>query len=71
MERKILRKEPQKDLRSVKEQFLHTFYAQAIEFYFLEQLVGWSEVDGLAIDVGTTIPSLEDIKNEINDLDNN
>lgn len=70
MERKILRKEPQKDLRSVKEQFLHTFYAQAIEFYFLEQLVGWSEVDGLAIDVGTTIPSLEDIKNEINDLDN-
>ena len=70
MERKILKKEPQKDLRSVKEQFLHTFYAQAIEFYFLEQLVGWSEVDGLAIDVGTTIPSLEDIKNEINDLDN-
>lgn len=57
MERKILKKEPQKDLRSVKEQFLHTFYAQAIEFYFLEQLVGWSEVDGLAIDVGTTIPS--------------
>lgn len=70
MERKILKKEPQKDLRSVKEQFLHTFYAQAIEFYFLEQLVGWSEVDGLAIDVGTAIPSLEDIKNEINDLDN-
>lgn len=70
MERKILKKDPQKDLRSVKEQFLHTFYAQAIEFYFLEQLVGWSEVDGLAIDVGTTIPSLEDIKNEINDLDN-
>lgn len=70
MERKILKKEPQKDLRSVKEQFLHTFYAQAIEFYFLEQLVGWSEVDGLAIDVGTVIPSLEDIKNEINDLDN-
>lgn len=70
MERKILKKEPQKDLRSVKEQFLHTFYARAIEFYFLEQLVGWSEVDGLAIDVGTTIPSLEDIKNEINDLDN-
>ena len=70
MERKILKKEPQKDLRSVKEQFLHTFYAQAIEFYFLEQLVGWSDVDGLAIDVGTAIPSLEDIKNEINDLDN-
>ncbi len=69
MERKFSKKESQKDTRSVKEKFLQTFYSEAIEFYFLEQFVGWSGVENKKIDVKAAIPSLDDMKEEINSLD--
>lgn len=69
MERIFSKKEPQKDTRSAKEKFLQTFYAEAIEFYFLEQFVGWSGVGNKKIDVKASIPSLDDMKEEINSLD--
>ncbi len=43
------------DTRGSKEIFLYTFYAQAIEYYFLEHLVGWSENKGLKIDINIPI----------------
>lgn len=68
IEREILGKEPKKETGTMKTRFLHTFYAEAIEYYFLEQLVGWSKSDGININVDIPIPNFKDIKTEISML---
>ena len=50
------------DSRSPKEMFIDTFCAEAIEFYFLEQFVGWSENEKKTIDLEKPDISLGDIK---------
>lgn len=69
MENKFAKEEPPKDTRRMKEKFLQTFYAEAIEYYFLEQLVGWSEVERIKFDIEASIPSLDDIRKEISSFD--
>lgn len=68
MEEKLLKEKPEKDCRSMKDIFLQTFYAEAIEYYFLEQFVGWSENEGIKIDVDTPIPDVEDVEYEVKSL---
>ncbi|NBH82150.1 hypothetical protein D7X88_04935 [bacterium C-53] len=62
-----VRQEP--DERCMKDKFLHTFYAELIEYYFLEQLVGWSENEGQKIDIHTPIPDMDDFELEVSSLD--
>ena len=69
METKFLKKKPQRDTRSMKKKFLHTFYAEAIEFYFLEQLVGWSKNEGLKIKFETPLPDIDELEKEIEKLE--
>ena len=56
------------DKRCMKDKFMHLFYAEIIEYYFLEQLVGWSDNEGIKIDVNTPIPNMENFELEINSL---
>lgn len=56
------------DERCMKDKFLNTFYAELIEYYFLEQLVGWSENEGKKIDVNSPLPNMENFELEINSL---
>lgn len=68
MEEKFLGIKQKDDRQSIKNIFLHTFYAELIEYYFLVQFVGWSEADGLEIDVETPVPDVNDLGEEINTL---
>ena len=56
------------ELRSNKEKFLDEFYALAIEYYFLEELVGWSRNEGVVID--TTVAEV-DVNNLIFTINQN
>lgn len=68
MEEKLLGIKQKDDIRSIKSIFLHTFYAELIEYYFFVQFVGWSETDGLEIDVETPVPDVNALEQEINTL---
>lgn len=68
MEEKFLGIKQKDDMQSIKNTFLHTFYAELIEYYFFVQFVGWSETDGLEIDVETPVPDVNDLEQEINTL---
>ena len=65
MEKKLLKKEPAEDTRTRKDIFLETFYAQAIEYYFLEAFVGWGEREGVKIEPGVPIPGVEEVKAQV------
>lgn len=69
IEKKFNKKKIKKDSRSKKEIFLETFCAEAIEYYFLEQFVGWSENEGKRIDVNRADMSLADVERAISELD--
>lgn len=69
MEEVLGKIEQKKDNRNIKEIFLQTLYAEIIEYYFLEQLVGWSESNGKMVDVNTPIPDTHDLELEIDSLD--
>ena len=69
IEEMLAKEKTKKDTRSKKERFLQTFYAEAIEYYFLEQLIGWSKNEGLKINIETPIPSLDEVELEINNLE--
>lgn len=56
------------DKRCMKDKFLHTFYAELIEYYFLEQLVGWSGNEGKKIDINNPLPDMENFELEVNSL---
>ena len=60
--------EQKPDNRCMKDKFMHVFYAELIEYYFLEQLVGWSENEGRKIDINTPIPNMDNFELEINSL---
>lgn len=68
MEEKLDGKKQKKEERSRKEVFLQTFYAEVIEYYFLEQLTGWSRNEGIKIDVKTQIPDIFKLELEISHL---
>lgn len=67
MEEKLLNKK-QEDKRSKKDIFFHTFYAKAIEYYFLVQFVGWYDANGKIIDIEASVPDIDDIKSEVESL---
>ncbi len=54
----------QKDIRGAKEKFLWKFCAESIEYYFLEQFIGWSGggQKKYEIDVKDSIPNEEEIE---------
>ncbi len=56
------------DNRSMKDKFMHVFYAELIEYYFLVQLVGWSENAGRGIDIDTKIPNMNNFELEMSGL---
>lgn len=56
------------DNRSMKDKFMHVFYAELIEYYFLVQLVGWSENAGRGIDINTKIPNMNNFELEMSSL---
>lgn len=61
-----IKQEP--DNRSMKDKFMHVFCAELIEYYFLEQLVGWSENAGRAVDINTKIPDMNNFELEMSSL---
>ena len=68
LDKKFNKERRKVDLRSKKDIFLDTFCAEAIEYYFLEQFVGWSENEGKKINAEMADISLEDIKKLIAEL---
>lgn len=81
MEEQISGVKETRDTRSKKTMFLNTFCAEAIEYYFLVQFVGWSENRGFKIDISIPIPFTElivgesekdrdDLENELMDIMN-
>ena len=81
MEEQLSGMKETRDIRSKKEMFLDTFCAEAIEYYFLVQFVGWSETKGLKIDIniptsftalvaGELAKDRDDLENELLDIMN-
>lgn len=58
----------EEDIRSNKEIFLDNFCSEAIEYYFLEQFVGWSENEGKKINVNIPDKSISNIEELMNEL---
>lgn len=56
------------DNRCTKDKFMHVFYAELTEYYFLEQFVGWSKNRGIKVDVDAPIPTMADLCMDINSL---
>ena len=53
------------DTRSNKEKFMHTFFAQIVEYFFLEQMVGWNISKREYIDINILIPDTAMIEKKI------
>lgn len=65
MEEQLSKSVEKKEISNKKSLFLYTFCAEAIEYYFLEHFVGWSESLGVEINVDKTIPGIESIESFI------
>ena len=60
-----------KNLCNNKEEFLDRFFSEAIEFYFLEQFVGWSESEGKIINIKNNEVSVSKCEERMKTLDDN
>ena len=69
LDKRFNEEKKKKDLRSKKAIFLDTFCSEAIEYYFLEQFVGWSENEGKKINTELEDISLDYVEEVIKGLD--
>ena len=69
LEKKFKGQEIKAEARSNKDIFLDFFYIEAIEYYFLEQFVGWSENQGKIINTKMPEIDMDYIKEKIFKLD--
>ena len=56
------------DKRCMKDKFMHVFYAELIEYYFLEQFVGWRKNKGMKICANRPIPDMDGFVGNIKSL---